>query len=525
MSTSRSSSRSTSRATSRRQALRTVGIGATAAAGVTLGTAERAAAAGFTPGSYPKTPLLSTQSRHVANRFSYGITPALAAQVTKLGGGPKWLAWHLDHVDTGRAEGADWWESLGWDPVTVYENSRTGVRSGWVVMDDYRRRTLLRRMTSSQPVLEVMAEFWEHHFHVPLNADNVYMWRVDYGDTIRRNALGRFADLLPAAVLHPAMLIYLNAAVSTKDRPNENLARELLELHTVGVGHYSEADVKDTARLLTGWWVEMWKSWERFFRTDLHARGTVRILGFTDANADSYGVPATQRFLSYLARHPSTARHIADKLVLAFVSDTPQPTLARKLAKVYLDNDTRIKPVLKALVASKEFQKSVDAKLRDGDDDVVASYRALGIRVEQSTASDAAVTVLSDQVGALGHSLLSWPRPDGQPIDNASWASPTRVMASMSLHWNLAHGWWPKTGMVRPAPADWMPASTMVFRDLVDHLSRRVLQRSSAATLLEACCAVTGLAPTAEVTRETFSATACGRVLGTLLDSPQFYRR
>jgi hypothetical protein len=155
----------------------------------------------------------------------------------------------------------------------------------------------------------------------------------------------------------------------------------------------------------------------------------------------------------------------------------------------------------------------------------VASYRLLGIGVEQSTASDAAVSVVSDQVGALGLGLLSWPRPDGQPIDNASWASPTRVMASMSLHWNLAQGWWPRTGMARPTPADWVPEPKLAFRDLVDHLSRRVLQRPSTATLLEACCAVTGLAPDADVVRETFSATTCGRLLGTLLDSPQFYRR
>ncbi|HYF73772.1 MAG TPA: DUF1800 domain-containing protein, partial [Nocardioides sp.] len=499
---------------------------AAVATGATLAPARAAGAAtGFTPGSYTKTPLLPTQSRHVANRFSYGITPTLAAQVRAARSGPKWFARQLADANPARADGVDWWESLHWDPVTVYDNSRNGVRSGWQVMDDYRRRTLLRRMTSSQPVLEVMAEFWEHHFHVPLNADNVYMWRVDYGDTIRQRALGRFADLLPAAVLHPAMLIHLNAAVSTKDHPNENLARELLELHTVGVGRFSEADVKDTARLLTGWWVEMWKSWERFFRTDLHARGPVKILGFTDANADSYGVPATQRFLAYLARHPATARHLADKLVLAFVSDQPKPALAARLAKVYLGHDTRIKPVLQALVASTEFRSAVDAKLRDGDDDVVASYRALGIRVEQSTASDAAVSVLNDQVGSLGLGLLSWPRPDGQPIDNAPWASPTRVMASMSLHWNLAHGWWPKTGMVRPTPAEWVPEPTMAFRDLVDHLSRRVLHRASTATMLEACCAVSGLTPTTQVVRETFSATTCGRVLGTLLDSPQFYRR
>ncbi|WP_121256230.1 DUF1800 domain-containing protein [Nocardioides ferulae] len=514
-------------ARSRRQALRTAGAAAAAATGgAALATAAPAQAAAFTPGSYRKTRLLGRQDRHLVNRFGYGITPRLAAEVRRAGGGRQWFARQLATAYDGSADGlVDWWEALHWDPLTIYENSRNGTRSTWLVMEDYRRRTLLRRMVSPRPVLETMTEFWEHHFHVPLNADNVALWRVDYGEVIRKHALGRFADLLPATVLHPAMLLYLNAATSTKDRPNENLGRELLELHTVGVGRYTEDDVQATARLLTGWWVDMWKSWERYYRTDLHATGPVKVLGFSHPNSASYGVPVTKKFLDYLAHHPATARHIATKLARVFVSDQPPAALVDRLAKVYLANDTRIKPVLKALVASKEFRASVDAKLRDGDDDVVATYLALGIEVEQSTAPDAAANVVTNQVSALGLSVLSWPRPDGQPLDNASWASPTRAMASMSLHWNMAHGWWPKVGMVRPAPADWVPEPTMPLRDLVDHLSRRMLHRPSTATLLEACCAVTKLEPDAEVVRETFSASTCSRLLGTILDSPQFYRR
>ena len=110
-------------------------------------------------------------------------------------------------------------------------------------MDDYARWVLMRRMTSKRQLLEVMTEFWENHLHVAAVRRRAVQHRVDYGNTIRKHALGRFDEMLLATTTHPAMLIYLDAAESTKEHPNENLGRELLELHTVGAGNYSEKDV------------------------------------------------------------------------------------------------------------------------------------------------------------------------------------------------------------------------------------------------------------------------------------------
>ena len=102
--------------------------------------------------------------------------------------------------------------------------------------------------------------------HVPVSGDAHFTWRVDYGDTIRKHALGRFDQLLAATTTHPAMLIFLSAATSTKRAPNENLGRELLELHTLGAGNYDEDDVKASARILTGYHVDLWEIVEGVLR-------------------------------------------------------------------------------------------------------------------------------------------------------------------------------------------------------------------------------------------------------------------
>ena len=120
-------------------------------------------------------------------------------------------------------------------------------------MESYQRWLLMRRIRTKRQVQEVMTEFWLNHLNVPANGDATFTWRFDYDRQIRARALGSFRDILYAAVTHPAMGIYLNNAVSTKSHPNENLGRELLELHTVGRGEYTEDDVKNSARILTGW--------------------------------------------------------------------------------------------------------------------------------------------------------------------------------------------------------------------------------------------------------------------------------
>ena len=141
-----------------------------------------------------------------------------------------------------------------------------------------------------------------------------------------------------ASANHPAMLLYLNNAESTKDNPNENYGRELLELHTVGVdGGYNEEDMRQSTPIMTGYSVDRG---DRLFEYNnwAHFRGPVQVMDFTAANAEENGYQVGIQYLKYLANHPSTAQHLARKLCMRFVSDEPDQTLVDSLAATYLAN-------------------------------------------------------------------------------------------------------------------------------------------------------------------------------------------
>lgn len=519
-------------ATSRRAVLGRAGaVGGLAAAGAVA--APSAAQAAYPPARYRGAPLLNARSRHLVSRFSYGITPGLTATVRRDGGGS---AWFEKQLDPARIADADvdglrsWWSGLSRTPQDLWKRQETGVEGGWEVMADYQRWLLLRRMSSRRQVLEIMTEFWENHLNVPVNGDGPFTHRVSYGETIRKNALGRFEDLLHAAITHPAMLIYLDQAVSTKKRPNENLGRELLELHTVGRGTYTETDVKASARILTGWLVDLWDTWEPTYSPNAHWTGPVTVMGFSDANALADGRDLTRRYLSYLARHPATAQRIARKLVRKFVRDDAPQGLVDHLAKVYLDNGTAIKPVLRALVAHPAFLAAEGAKVKDPCEDLVSTFRALKIFVTRPPEGDAgdehAANVLLWQTSSLGAMPLAWPRPDGQPTDNDSWSSPARLIASMELHFVLSGGWWPKTGVSYRSPGQWLPQPAIRFDVLVDHLSQQLLGRRSTSALLQACCEHLDVRPGERITRDHGVVRwNMPRLLTTLLDSPMFLTR
>jgi uncharacterized protein (DUF1800 family) len=393
-------------------------------------------------------------------------------------------------------------------------------------MANYQRRALMRRIRTKRPVLELMAEFWENHLNVPVNGDAQFTYRASYGDLIREHALGRYADLLAHAITHPAMLIYLDQATSTKQHPNENLGRELLECHTVGRGSFTEDHVKSSARILTGYTVDMWDTWQALYNPEEHWRGRVKVMGFNDPNKKKDGRDLTRRYLDYLAHHPATARRIAWKLAVKFVRDKPSAALVNHLAKVYRRNDTEIAPVLRALVGSREFQRSVGMKVRDPGEDLVATYRALGIRLDQPKSEEAGVYSMLWQAGSIGIYPMAWPRPDGQPLDNDSWSAPGRLMASMNVHYTLSHGWWPTKGVHYVEPKDRLPRVRVKFADLVDHLSREILHVRAGDRMVKACCEATGVKPREIIDPEhALVQWGMGRLLTTFLDAPEFMSR
>lgn len=506
---------------------------AAAPAGAAAAALAPGDASAYAPRRRSRVRLLSARDRHLVRRFSYGITPALARDVRRAGGAAAWFDQQLrpDSVPDRDADAVrGWWPSLDRDCTDLWQRQKSGVEGGWEVMADYQRWLLVRRMRTRRQVHEVMTELWEHHFNVPVNGDAQFTWRADYGKVIRRHALGRFDDLLTDVITHPAMLINLDNVSSTRRAPNENLGRELLELYTVGREAYTEDDVKASARILTGWTVEMWTTFRAAYAEDKHARGTVRVLGFEHPNDAADGRDVTRAYLRYLAHHPATARKVARRLAVKFVRDDPSAALVDRLAKVYLDHDTAIAPVLKALVRSPEFARAAGLKVRDPGEDIVAAYRALGLRLSRPPAGDAgeehAANAVLWQVAGLGIKPFDWPRPDGQPIDSQSWSSPSRLIASLSVHRSLAGGWWPSRGIRYPKPASWLPARTVRFDALVDHMSRLVLHQPASKRLLKACSQATGCKPRERITREhDLVRWGMPRLLTTLLDSPDFMTR
>jgi Protein of unknown function (DUF1800) len=502
--------------------------GAGLAAGATLFPtfAERADAA---VASAKGAELLSTPSRHLVGRFAYGVTPALARQVRRQGGARRWFDRQLSPqgvADHDASALVTWYPGLSWSPGRLWKETTMGGLPGWSVMADYQCWVLLRRMYSNRQLLETMTEFWENHLYVPVYGDGVYTWRKRFGDVIRKHALDSFENLLWASTTHPAMGIYLDNAVSDKDHPNENLGRELLELHTVGVGNYTESDVKSSARILTGWKVDVWNTWAATYDPTAHWVGHVKVGSFSASNRSSDGRKVTRDYLRYLAHHPDTARRIATKLATVFVHDDPPKSLVDHLAQVYRAHDTQIRPVLSALVETKAFKDAVGAKIRDPQGDFVATYRALGVDVKKPHDRDKAAHQITWVASNIGQGVFEWPRPDGQPLDGASWASPSRMMGSMSFHYGSAGGWWPSQGIHYRQPLSWLPKDTTPFKVLVEHLSQQILHRHATDDLLKACCQAVDAKPMDQIDKDhPVMRWLFQRLMTTLLDSPAHFRR
>ena len=473
--------------------------------------------------------LPTAASLHLANRFTYGVTPALHEQMKATGSPEAWFEVQLEPAAIADPDAdplQSWWPSIDLGATALWARDQDDTEDGWTAMANYARWCLLRRIYSNRQVLEVMSEFFENHLHVPLHDDGVFTYRADYGKVIRSHALGRYDEMLVAAITHPAMGISLDNARSSKKAPNENLGRELLELHTVGRGNHTEDDVKNSARILTGYRVDLWTTWKSYYDPASHWTGPVRVLDFTHANGDVDGRPLVAAYLTYLARHPKTAERIARKLAVRFVSDAPSDALVAHLAQVFLDNDTAIKPVLRALVASDEFKAAAGSKVRTPTDDVIASHRALGTEILEPVGEESGANCILWQTASIGQMPFDWARPDGQPEDNRSWSSASRLLASFDIHYGLAGRWWPKQDMTYRAPVDWMPAPSLPFDALVAHLSEQVLGRELSARMLQSACQALALQPGTIITashaviRWKFPV-----LMTTLLDSPDHLHR
>ncbi|MEW5985577.1 MAG: DUF1800 domain-containing protein [Chloroflexota bacterium] len=287
--------------------------------------------------------------------------------------------------------------------------------------------TLYRAVYSHRQLYEAMVEFWSDHFNIYLRKAPfmVFLKVLDDREAIRPHALGKFRDLLNASAHSPAMLVYLDNVRNVKGEPNENYARELMELHTLGVqGGYTQQDVQEVARALTGWGVGRRGRDEGQFRfdPDHHDTGAKQVLGHN--LAAGRGEEDVLDVLEILVTHPGTARFIATKLVRRFVADEPPAALVERVAQVYTETDGDVKAMLRVIFLSEEFA-SAPPKLKRPYSYVVSALRALNAEVGQ-------LRPFVHWLEALGQLPFHWPPPNGYPDVSAAWAN------NLLPRWNFA---------------------------------------------------------------------------------------
>ena len=315
---------------------------------------------------------------------------------------------------------------------------------------------IVRAIASERQLQEVMVDFWFNHFNVFAGKDNEAALLPDYEErAIRPNALRSFGDLLDATAHSPAMLVYLDNRLSTappRTRPNrpglrgpaeenqrgglnENYARELMELHTLGVdGGYTQQDIVEVARCFTGWTVEQPNEDPRFvFRPKVHDGGEKRVLGHVIAAGG--GELDGRRVLQILLDHPSTAHFIATKLARRFVSDDPPESLVVSMAATFSRTRGDIRSVLRTLFESPEFwsRNALRAKVRSPLELVVGSVRGLSGTVDKPL-------VLARAVARIGEPLYEARPPTGYGDTARSWLSSGALLARIDFGARLANG-------------------------------------------------------------------------------------
>jgi uncharacterized protein (DUF1800 family) len=280
-----------------------------------------------------------------------------------------------------------------------------------------------RLMSCSDPALENpllarMTEFWFNHLNVFVGKGPVRPFVGHYVvNVIRPNALGRFEDLLLASARHPAMLLYLDQAQSNNRGINENYARELMELHTLGVNSgYTQKDVRELARILTGWTVNL-KDGEGFrFAERLHDKEGKVLLGRTFG---SEGVSEGEEAIRYLARRPETARRVSTRLASFFVADKPPAALVDRLASTFTATQGDILAVMRTLVESPEFWATDNQLFKTPLDFACSALTAAGGVKERRD-----IVQTLGFLAQAGQPMHGWQTPDGYKTDAGTWLAP-----------------------------------------------------------------------------------------------------
>ena len=399
---------------------------------------------------------------HVLRRATYGPRPGDVARVRAVGLG----AWLEGQLDPDRLDDTAVDRALAALPtlsMSIAELHRDYPRVDAPpprdmagpdrrparIVAELQAARMLRAVASERQLQEVMVDFWSNHFSVFAAKAEVRWYVTAYErDVLRPLALGRFPDLLRATARHPAMLFYLDNWLNARPGDgippgpnagrraglNENYARELLELHTLGVdGGYTQRDVTEVARAFTGWTLDRPRAGARFvFRPGMHDRSEKVVLGH---QLRAGGQQDGEEVLDLLARHPATARFIATKLTRRFVADDPPPALVEQVATAYHDTGGDVRAMLRVVFAAPEFRAAVAAKIKKPSEFVAGAVRAVG-----ATADTRGALALARAAAEIGEGFYEAVPPTGHPDRAEAWVNPGALLARLNFALALAEG-------------------------------------------------------------------------------------
>lgn len=363
------------------------------------------------------------------------------------------------------------------------------------LLREARTRSVLRDLYSPAQLQEQLTWFWFNHFNVDARKREIRVTVADYEDTIRARVFGRFRDLLGATLHHPAMLQYLDNDHNALGHVNENYAREILELHTLGLAEhsYGQSDVQELARILTGVGIRfapdvprLRPDLARFYRREglfefnpqRHDFGDKHFLG---ATIHGQGMAEVDQALDMIARAPATARHVSQRLALFFLGTPPSPALVARMAATWQRSDGRIDEVLRTLFASAEFRASLTPAAAGAFKDPV-HYALSAVRYTYGggpVIRDAGP--LLGWLDRMGEPLFARETPDGYPLEAAAWTGPGQMEVRLEIARTLGGG---AAGLFRSRdPAE---ATLPAFPQLQNALWFDDLKRQAAPATLAA---------------------------------------
>jgi hypothetical protein len=390
----------------------------------------------------------------VLNRLAFGPRPDYVAQLRAMGI-DDWIERQLDPEsipespellaalgrletlnlppDEARDRETEWEPDQAVAPLVkkVFKLGKRRTPSPGPVSRELAQSAVLRAAFSPRSLQEVMVDFWSDHFNVDQMKGDCRWLKTADDHRIRLGALGRFRDLLGASAHSPAMIFYMDNAQNRRSdspgrsRPNENYARELLELHTLGdTNAYTLRDIQEVARLLTG--LTIGESWtgstgEFIFRDADHDDGEKVVLG--ERISGGQGERDGEQLLDLLAHHPLTARFIAGKLCYQFLGVVPEG-LCERMTRVFLRTDGEIRQLLAELFRSEEFRRDEHPRFKRPIAFVVSALRALGARTS--------AVAIPSYLESMGQRPFACPQPNGYPVRPEPWAD------GMLPRWNFA---------------------------------------------------------------------------------------